>query len=91
MWSLLYLWNYVVVYKVDRIDRMKPSGLFRCLFIRELVVFGTDIDIDIGLDIDIHRLPIAALQRFGSSNCSAATIWVFSSSANVRVTMVGFS
>lgn len=60
----MYLWNYVVVYKVDRIDRMKPSGLFPWSVSHYFVV-GIGIDIDIGLDIDIHRLPIAALQRLG--------------------------
>lgn len=65
----MYLWNYVAVYKVDRIDRMKPSGLFRWS-VRTLVGPGIDIDIDLALDIDIGMsirqvLTPAGSQRFG--------------------------
>jgi len=65
----MYLWNYVAVYKVDRIDRMKPSGLFRWFVIPSIGV-GIDIDIafdiDIEIDIDIpHCLSRPASKRFG--------------------------
>ena len=60
----MYLWNYVAVYKVDRIDRMKPSGLFRGSVSPSIGV-GIGIDIDIELDIDIHRhrIPVLAAMQ----------------------------